>query len=255
MNPRTIVLSLGAHVVVIAVLVAIKAAPAARAPTMIQITEAKTATPKSQAPKSAAPQSAAPQSAAPPSAAPKPKVAKRKTNARPKATEAKPASRSPAAAPGTPPVFSGLVLGNADGPGMAVGVTEDVARGPALDGAGGGGSARLAAAIEPMQPAPPPKIKAATCARVERPRVLNRQQTIRYVKEARVAGAEGRMVLRLHVNAQGRVTRVEVVSPVHPALDREAIAAARTWRFAPEIRCGRAVASTFVIARRFVLTD
>lgn len=153
------------------------------------------------------------------------------------------------------------MLGNAGGPGIAVGVTEDVARAPREtpvdSGRGGSGSASVVAP-EPIQPEPPAarvRKRVRGCTRIERPRILERPRRIEFVEQARIDGAEGRMVLRLHISARGRVTRVEVKQGVHPALQSAAIAAARTWRFQPESRCGTAVASTFVIARRFELVD
>lgn len=250
MSPRTIVLSLGAHGIAAVILLAVDAGPPSRTPTTIRIVSS----PRSEAPPSAppsAPPTAAPPTA-PPSAAPTTRAAARPT--RPKAAAARP-SRPSRSTPSRTPYFSGLVLGNADGPGLAVGVTEDVARGPrdAQPQAEGGlaPAGPVATAPIPIEPARP---KAPPCA-VERPRILERPARIDYLEEARLAGAEGRLVLRLAIAGDGAVAAVELVRGVHPALDRAAIAAARTWRFAPARRCGRAIPGSFVTARRFELTD
>jgi len=79
---------------------------------------------------------------------------------------------------------------------------------------------------------------------------------IEYTEEARAAGIEGRLVLKVTVDASGQVTEVVVVTSVDPALDAAAIATVKTWRFRPALACGKPVAGgTYTIARRFVLGD
>jgi len=79
---------------------------------------------------------------------------------------------------------------------------------------------------------------------------------IEYTEEARAAGIEGRLVLKVTVDADGNVTDVQVVSSVDPALDAAAIATVKTWRFKPALACGKPVAGgQYTIARRFVLGD
>jgi protein TonB len=79
---------------------------------------------------------------------------------------------------------------------------------------------------------------------------------IEYTEEARAAGIEGRLVLRVTVDATGLVSDVVVVSSVDPALDAAAIATVKTWRFRPALACGKPVAGgQYTIARRFVLGD
>jgi protein TonB len=79
---------------------------------------------------------------------------------------------------------------------------------------------------------------------------------IEYTDEARAAGLEGRLVLRVTVDASGSVTDVVVVAGVDPALDAAAIATVKTWRFRPAQACGKPVAGgQYTIARRFVLGD
>jgi len=82
-----------------------------------------------------------------------------------------------------------------------------------------------------------------------------RRLSIDYPIEARAAGAEGRLVLDIEVDAKGGVGRVRVVTSVHPAIDRVAVQAVRSWRFDPARSCGKAVASTYMVARTFELVD
>jgi TonB family protein len=62
-------------------------------------------------------------------------------------------------------------------------------------------------------------------------------------------GIEGRVLLRLYVNAQGKLipdsTRV-AESSGYPALDSAALSGARELRFSPALRNGRAVAAPFL---------
>lgn len=253
MNPRTIVLSLGAHVLLGAVLLAIDGEPRARVATVIEIF----APPEPEPPKPPEPEAKPePPKPEPPKPEPKPAAKPEPPKPRPARTPRRP-QKAPAAGTANTraPLFTGLVLGNADGPGLAVGVTEDVERGPRADGGGSGGPGAGAAPIvaAPIEPAAIERPR--TCTRFERPTVIERGPVMGYPDAARADGAEGRLVLRVHLDAAGRIERVEVESAVHPAIEREARAALRRWRFAPARRCGRPVAGTYVIARRFELTD
>jgi protein TonB len=79
---------------------------------------------------------------------------------------------------------------------------------------------------------------------------------IEYTEEARAAGIEGRLVLKVTVDASGAVTDVVVVGSVDPALDAAAVATVSTWRFKPALACGKPVdGGKYTIARRFVLGD
>lgn len=62
-----------------------------------------------------------------------------------------------------------------------------------------------------------------------------------YPLRARQDGQEGRVVLRVLVDARGRPERVEVASGVHPLLDRAAVRAARQLRFDAARRGAKAV--------------
>jgi TonB family protein len=62
---------------------------------------------------------------------------------------------------------------------------------------------------------------------------------VTYPPIAQVAGAEGRVVVTFVVNESGSVEEAEVTATVHPALDREALAAVQRARFVPAHRAGR----------------
>jgi protein TonB len=78
---------------------------------------------------------------------------------------------------------------------------------------------------------------------------------IEYTEEARASGVEGRLVLKITVDDNGAVTDVAVASSVDAALDAAAIAAVKQWRFKPSSKCGKPVAGTYTLARRFELGD
>ncbi len=165
----------------------------------------------------------------PPPPPPKPKA--------PPKAEAKPAA--PQAAAKAPPVNLGLVFDNS---------------GPATPGVGGG----IAVPVAPKKVEP-----RAVVARAE-PKVCEEQPSkpepiekveLEYPVEARQLGLEGRIVLRLFVDAEGRVEKVDVVSGAGEVLDKAAVAAAMQWRFSPARACGAGVPSTYVVARRFELGD
>lgn len=78
---------------------------------------------------------------------------------------------------------------------------------------------------------------------------------IEYTEEARASGVEGRLVLKVTVDENGAVTDVSVASSVDPSLDAAAIAAVKQWRFKPSTKCGKPVAGTYTLARRFELGD
>jgi protein TonB len=157
------------------------------------------------------------------------------------------------AAPAAAPADSGLTLGNDwDGPGIAVGPAR-----PA------GQATQKSAAAEPVARTLKPRDKPAArpgepeCnEEPSKPSPLVRTQEIEYTDRARADGIEGRLVLRVTVGPDGAVLKIEVMSSVDPSLDAAAIAAVKTWRFAPALACGRPVGGgVFTLARRFELGD
>ena len=68
------------------------------------------------------------------------------------------------------------------------------------------------------------------------------------------AGEQGSVLCLLHLDAQGRVLRVEVEeSSGHSRLDRAAVDQLKTWRFAPGTLGGKPVESTYRHRVRFEL--
>ncbi|MBI2870193.1 MAG: energy transducer TonB [Candidatus Omnitrophica bacterium] len=76
-----------------------------------------------------------------------------------------------------------------------------------------------------------------------------------YPRAARLIGAEGTVVLQIIVGENGRSVRVEIEeSSGHATLDQAAVKTARSWRFEPARRFGKAVVSTLEIPVVFKLT-
>ena len=128
------------------------------------------------------------------------------------------------------------------------------------DGTGNGTGAEPPPAPPPPPPPPPrvapPKPKEPPCdGAVTKPRPIEKPAAIQYVDAARADGKEGRLLLELSVGEDGAVGRVAVLSSVHPALDAAAVAAVKTWRFAPATRCGKPTGGVYRVARRFELGD
>ena len=80
-------------------------------------------------------------------------------------------------------------------------------------------------------------------AGIEMPELIGGLATIvgalNYPVTARAVGAEGRVVVTFTVTENGAVEEAEVTTPIHPALDREALAAVQRARFVPAHRAGR----------------
>jgi protein TonB len=75
-----------------------------------------------------------------------------------------------------------------------------------------------------------------------------------YPLSARRRGLEGRVQLRIEIDASGQVASVDVaVSSGSESLDDAAVAAVRHWRFRPERRGGQTRAATIVVPIRFQL--
>ena len=93
---------------------------------------------------------------------------------------------------------------------------------------------------------------AGTVARTLPYPLNNRPPT--YPIRARIDRLEGTVMLRIHVSAEGRVVRLEIISSSgHAVLDAAAAVAVRGWRFAPARRAGHAVAAVIRQPVRFAL--
>lgn len=90
---------------------------------------------------------------------------------------------------------------------------------------------------------PPPAGSQPTHANVEATAAPGNRAP-RYPDGAWLAREQGEVVIRLHIEPDGRVSRVEVRrSSGHAALDQAAAATLARWRFLPALRDGVAVAS------------
>lgn len=74
-----------------------------------------------------------------------------------------------------------------------------------------------------------------------------------YPEEARRAGIEGRVIVRAVIAADGSVDEADILHPVHPLLDAEALAAVRRGAFEPATRDGQAVAAEICAPIKFRL--
>lgn len=238
-------LSLALHVGVIGYAGVYKAAPKTREKTALVVrSPAK--------PKEAEPEKPKPPKKEPPPP-PKPKAPPQEVK-KPQADAAKPAEP---AVEKRAPVDLGMMLGNDAGGG---------------DSGGGGGGVAIPVgpgreperprAEEPKRPRPVPaapkqveKAEALECTEAVTKPVPTTKVEIEYSVEAREAGLEGRLVLRVFVKEDGTVERVEVVTGIGPALDGAAVAAVQQWRFEPATQCGKPVAGVYTLARRFELGD
>ncbi|MCE9575667.1 MAG: energy transducer TonB [Deltaproteobacteria bacterium] len=197
----------------------------------------------------------------PPPPPPPPPVAPKVARAAPKA-EAPPPEAPPEPVHEAAPVAaapSGLEFSNTSGAGVDVG-------GPVIKKPEGGDATHVpkpGAVKKPqavVKPATPEGGNdsgdgpAACTEEPTKPEAIAKTE-IEYTEEARASGVEGRLVLNISIDANGAVTNVAVASSVDPALDAAAIAAVKQWRFKPSTRCGKPVAGSYKLARRFELGD
>lgn len=78
----------------------------------------------------------------------------------------------------------------------------------------------------------------------------------RYPRQARNAGQEGTVILRVEVLFSGRVARIEIdKSTGYNILDTAAVEAVKRWRFTPAKRGSRSVTSWVLIPIEFNLRD
>ncbi|WP_437688572.1 TonB-dependent siderophore myxochelin receptor MxcH [Sorangium sp. So ce176] len=91
-------------------------------------------------------------------------------------------------------------------------------------------------------------------ARVEPPQLVEGVEA-EYPPEARAARQEGRVVLKLLIDASGRVTEADVATPAGHGFDEAARAAALRFRFTPARRGGTPVASRILYGYDFRLPE
>ncbi|MDI3287158.1 TonB-dependent siderophore myxochelin receptor MxcH [Polyangium sp. 15x6] len=109
----------------------------------------------------------------------------------------------------------------------------------------------LAQEAEPSGPSPAQA--SATTERTVHPPELIEAVEAAYPAEARAARREGRVVLKLRIDAAGRVTRAEVVEPAGNGFDEAAQEAALQFRFTPARRGDKAVPVIILYAYEFRL--
>jgi protein TonB len=187
----------------------------------------------------------------PPKSEPPPRAAETQTRTH--------AARAPRAAAAQPTAASASANANAAAGFTDLGLTLDA---NSADG--------LAVAVAPP-PSAEPRSAAEAVAKVIKPKLLVARKAdgerldpppkprplgiVRpsYTEEARRARVEGRVRLELDVDEQGVVTAARVLEGLGYGLDEAALAAAKNLRFAAAQQDGRAVASRFILAMRFLL--
>jgi protein TonB len=106
-----------------------------------------------------------------------------------------------------------------------------------------------AAAAEASRPAPPPPLVEP---RFDANYLDNPRPS--YPSLSRRLGEQGTVQLRVFVNADGRVGKLELRrSSGHPRLDRSAMNAVQAWRFVPARQGSQAVAAWVVVPIHFTL--
>ncbi|WP_437608193.1 TonB-dependent siderophore myxochelin receptor MxcH [Sorangium sp. So ce834] len=136
-----------------------------------------------------------------------------------------------------------LLLPVVPAPARAQGDGEPEGRGRA-DGDGGAGAPAAGAVRGERSP------QGAGEARIEPPQLVEGAEA-EVPPEARAARREGKVVLKLRIDAAGRVTEAEVVEPMGPGFDEAARAAAFRFLFTPARRDGTPVASRILYAYEF----
>lgn len=165
----------------------------------------------------------------PPEEPPKPKIV-RKPKKRPKKTVEPPPEPPPPPPRGAPPAY-GIKLENtvtaAPGTGIPIPVGDTLATEPT----GPGKPTDKPPGVENGEGEG--EIKTVPRARIQVMPKLVSDSVAAYPAEIRKLGLQGRVVLELIINGKGRVIRKRVVRPLHPVLDKAALAAASGLRFDP----------------------
>jgi TonB family protein len=90
----------------------------------------------------------------------------------------------------------------------------------------------------------------------EPPRILAREPLPEYTPEAREARIQGVVILRLHIDTSGAVTRVTVLKGLPLGLDAAAAEAVRQWRFDPaRDREGQPLAVEYTVTIQYRLPE
>jgi TonB family protein len=238
----TIVVSLALHGVIFGAALNVAHERKARRATTVSVADEK----KKQ------PEKKKPEPPKPPPVAPKPKPLAKAAPAPAPVSAPAPVAAAPSA-----PVATDIQLGNDTGMDMGTGALDHAETRPAqpTEQHPKPSAATVKTPIHVDTP-PPSQIDSGACTEPPGKPEPTMKTEIEYTEEARAAGIQGRLVLKVTVDAEGNVTDVTVVAGVDGALDAAAIAIVKTWRFKPAMACGKPVAGgTYTIARRFELGD
>ena len=140
------------------------------------------------------------------------------------------------------PDFGLALSGGVEGDGVLV----PAARGPAL-------AAPMPAIVKRVVKTPGARQSGDGCGEPMAKAKPKRVPQLSYTAEARAASVQGKLRVQLSISETGEVTGVKVLQGLGYGLDEAALSAARQATFEPATRCGRPVASTFVIAMRFAI--
>ena len=134
---------------------------------------------------------------------------------------------------------------------VAAGVREPIETPPArVSQPGGAGAARSVVASRTPDVAPDGPI-----VRTARPKGGYQVRPV-YPESARRAGIQGTTLLRIHIEADGRVSEVSVQrSAGHQSLDEAAAEAVRRWRFDPALDSAGPVSMWAVVPVEFRISD
>jgi len=106
---------------------------------------------------------------------------------------------------------------------------------------------------EPKPPSAPKAPSTPKLAEAPKPVVISNSPP-RYPEFARRKGWEGRVFIRVSVDASGNPTAVAVAqSSGYSVLDQAALQTVKKWRFRPQVAGGRAVAGTVDVPVNFSL--
>jgi TonB family protein len=75
----------------------------------------------------------------------------------------------------------------------------------------------------------------------------------KYIKDAKAANIQGRVVLWIIVNTQGMPEQIKIKKSLDPGLDQSAVEAVSHWRFAPATKDGQPVAAMINVEVNFRL--
>jgi TonB family protein len=80
-------------------------------------------------------------------------------------------------------------------------------------------------------------------------------RALRYPEAARRMGAQGTVLLRIHVRPDGRAADVSVVDGADPSLAQSAMQTAQRFRYRPATVGGQPVGSVLTLPARFLISD